>query len=65
MLGKSCLGAQRAHVLGVATAFHLLSIHQPIIHHPSIHPFNIFHPSVHLCIYPSSIHSSTHPLIHH
>lgn len=40
MLGKSCLGEQRAHVLGAATAIY------PFIVHPSIHPPSIVYPSI-------------------
>lgn len=69
MLGKSCLGEQKARVLGVATAIHPssthLSIHlftypsnHPPISHPSIHP--PYHPSIHpstLLSIPPSIQS--------
>ena len=61
MLGKSCLGEQKAHVLGVATAIHPSSTH-PSIHlftYPSNHP-----PISHLSIHPST-HPSNHPPITH
>ena len=66
MLGKSCLGEQKAHVLGVATAIHPSSTH-PSIHlftYPSNHP-PISHLSIHPSTHPSNHPPITHPSIHH